>query len=418
MLLPVIVLVIYCFVPLFRRLEVTTAYEYLEARFSLAVRVLASAIFILFQLGRMGIVLLLPAIALSAVTGIDTYLCIGLMGLLATVYTVMGGIAAVIWTDVLQVFVLIGGALLCLVVTVADTGGLVAVIETAQAADKLHIFDWRWSTTDMVAWVLIVGFAFTNLVPYTTDQTVIQRYLTTRDEKQAAKSMWLNLAMTIPTGLLFYGLGTALWVYYMAHPAEQALLPEKVDQLVPWFVVTHLPAGVAGVVVAGIFAAAMSSLDSSMNSISAAVVNDFVVRLGGERHPQGLLLLARRLTCFLGFLGTGAAMVLATYEIRYLFDFFQKIMGLFGGGLAGVFLLAVFSRTVNAAGALAGLVTGSAATLVIVFFTATNFLLYAAVGTCTCVAVGYLVSCITGGETRNLAGLTLATLKDPVDAPR
>ncbi len=417
MLLPVIVLVIYCFVPLFRRLEVTTAYEYLEARFSLAVRVLSSAIFILFQLGRMGIVLLLPAIALSAVTGIDTYLCIGLMGLLATAYTAMGGIAAVIWTDVLQVFVLIGGALLCLVVTVADTGGLGAVIETAQAADKLHIFDWRWSTTDMVAWVLIVGFAFTNLVPYTTDQTVIQRYLTTRDEKQAAKSMWLNLAMTIPTGLLFYGLGTALWVYYMAHPAEQALLPEKVDQLVPWFVVTHLPAGVAGVVVAGIFAAAMSSLDSSMNSISAAVVNDFVVRLGDERHPQDLLLFARRLTCFLGFLGTGAAMVLATYEIRYLFDFFQKIMGLFGGGLAGVFLLAVFSRTVNAAGALAGLVTGSAATLVIVFFTATNFLLYAAVGTCTCVAVGYLVSCSTGGETRNLAGLTLATLKDPVDAP-
>jgi len=415
MLLPVIVLVIYCFVPLFRRLEVTTAYEYLEARFSLAVRLLSSAIFILFQLGRMGIVLLLPAIALSAVTGINTYLCIGLMGVLATAYTAMGGIAAVIWTDVLQVFVLIGGALLCLIVTVSDAGGVAAVIDTAQAAGKLHIFDWRWSTTDMVGWVLIVGFAFTNLVPYTTDQTVIQRYLTTRDEKQAAKSMWLNLAMTIPTGLLFYGLGTALWVYYMAHPAEQALLPEKVDQLVPWFVVTHLPAGVAGVVIAGIFAAAMSSLDSSMNSISAAVVNDFVVRLGGEKSERDLLTLARWLTCFLGIVGTGAAMVLATYEIRYLFDFFQKIMGLFGGGLAGVFLMAVFSRSVNAQGALAGLVAGSAATLLIVFFTATNFLLYAAVGACTCVAVGYLVSCSTGGETRNLAGLTFATLRDPAN---
>jgi Na+/proline symporter len=154
-----------------------------------------------------------------------------------------------------------------------------------------------------------------------------------------------------------------------------------------------------------------------MNSISAAVVNDFVVRLGGEKSERDLLTLARWLTCFLGIVGTGAAMVLATYEIRYLFDFFQKIMGLFGGGLAGVFLMAVFSRSVNAQGALAGLVAGSAATLLIVFFTATNFLLYAAVGACTCVAVGYLVSCSTGGETRNLAGLTFATLRDRADDP-
>lgn len=418
MLLPVIVLVIYCFVPLFRRLEVTTAYEYLEARFSLAVRMLSSAIFILFQVGRMGIVLLLPAIALSAVTGMDTHVCIGLMGVLATVYTAMGGIAAVIWTDVVQVFVLIGGAFVCLMVTVSDVGGWGSMIETAYAAGKFHIFDWRWSTTDMVGWVLIVGFAFTNLVPYTTDQTVIQRYLTTRDEKQAAKSMWLNLAMTVPTGLLFYGLGTALWVYYMAHPAEQALLPAKADQLVPWFVITHLPAGVAGVVIAGIFAAAMSSLDSSMNSVSAAVVNDFVGRLGKPGRKRDLLSLARWLTCILGVVGTGTAMVLATYEIRYLFDFFQKVMGLFGGGLAGVFLLAVFTQRANATGALVGLVAGSAATLAVVFFTATHFLLYAVVGACTCFGVGYLVSCITGGEVRNLAGLTLATLRDPSDERR
>ena len=412
MVLPIIAMVIFCFLPLFRRLNVTTAYEYLEARFSLSVRLFASSLFILFQLGRMGIVLLLPAIALSAVTGIDTYLCIALMGILATAYTTMGGISAVIWTDVLQVFVLIGGALLCLVVAISDAGGIGASIDLAQAAGKFDIFDWRWSSSDMVAWVLIVGFFFTNLVPYTTDQTVIQRYLTTSNEKQAARSLWLNLAITLPTGVLFFGLGTALFVYYTGNPELQAALPQKADQLVPWFVVTHLPAGVAGLVVAGIFAAAMSSLDSSMNSIATAIVNDFVGRFEGPGPKKDRLGLARRLTVLLGIIGTSAAMLLATYEIKYLFDFFQKIMGLFGGGLAGVFLLAVFTKKTHARGALIGLVLGGLSTIGVAFFTEINFLLYAAVGAVVCVCVGYGVSIATGGNQKGLAGLTHSTFKE------
>lgn len=190
------------------------------------------------------------------------------------------------------------------------------------------------------------------------------------------------------------------------------MLPAATDQLVPWFVVTHLPSGVAGVVVAGIFAAAMSSLDSSMNSISAAVVNDFVGRFSARGRQQDFLKLARRLTLVLGVIGTGAAMVLATYEIKYLFDFFQRVLGLFGGGLLGVFLLAVFTRRCNATGALVGLVSGASATIAVAFGTDINFLLYAAIGSLTCFVVGYLVSLMTGGQDRDLAGLTLATLRD------
>jgi len=309
---------------------------------------------------------------------------------------------------VLQVFVLLGGALLCLVITIHDAGGVGPLIETAQAAGKLQVFDWRWSTSEMVAWVLIVGFLFTNIVPYTTDQTVIQRYLTTRDEKQAAKGLWLNFAMTVPAGLLFFGLGTALFVYYTAHPVEHAFVPEKADQLVPWFVVTHLPAGVAGLVIAGVFAAAMSSLDSSMNSISTALLHDFVQRFQPEERRRDRLRLARMLTVLLGVVGTGTAMVLATYEIKYLFEFFQKVLGLFGGGLAGVFLLGVFTRRTNATGALTGLTVGGLATLGVAFFTSIHFLLYAAVGTLVCLVVGYLVGITTGGRDRDLSGLTLA----------
>lgn len=409
MLLPILVLVIICFLPLFRGLRITTAYEYLEARFSLAPRLLASALFVLFQLGRMGIVLLLPAIALSAVTGIDTYLCIALMGVLATIYTALGGISAVIWTDVLQVVVLIGGALLCLLVAINETGGLSSALEVARAADKFHMFDWRFSLTDMVAWVLIVGFAFTNLVPYTTDQTVIQRYLTTRDETEARRSLWLNFLITIPTGLLFFGLGTALFVYYQSRPDALATVPEKADQLVPWFVISALPSGIAGLIVAGIFAAAMSSLDSSMNSISTAIVNDFVDRLGRKDTSRNRLTLARTLTVILGLVGTGTAMVLATFEIRYMFDFFQKVIGLFGGSLAGVFILAAFTRRANTRGAVAGLLTGGALTLLVAFTTEVHFLLYAAIGTLGCVITGYLTSLLSTAPQKNLAGLTFAT---------
>ncbi|MCP4092708.1 MAG: sodium/solute symporter [Planctomycetes bacterium] len=419
MLLPVLIIVIYCFLPFFRRLHITTAYEYLQARFSRSIRLIASSLFILFQFGRMGIVLLLPAIALSAVTGMDTYLCIAMMGVLATIYTALGGISAVIWTDVLQVVVLIGGALLCLIVAISDAGGVQQSVEIAVDAHKFHMLDWQWNASDMVAWVLIVGFFFTNLVPYTTDQTVIQRYLTTRDEKAAANSLWLNLAVTIPTGLLFYGLGTALFAYYQLHPMEAALIPDKVDQLVPWFVVTHLPAGIAGLIVAGIFAAAMSSLDSSMNSITTSVVSDFIDPRGSTSasaanadSPQGQHLgLARKLTVLLGIIGTAAAMILATYEIKYLFDFFQKVVGLFGGGVAGVFILAVFTKRANATGAWAGLLAGGAATLYVAFFTEINFLLYAAIGSVLCVVVGYSVSLLSGGQRTELAGLTLWTRK-------
>lgn len=409
MLLPILVIVIFCYLPFFRRLRVTTAYEYLEARFSVLVRSCASGLFIVFQLARMGVVLLLPAIALAAVTGIDIYLCILTMGIFATLYTALGGISAVIWTDVVQVLVLVGGALLCLGSAVAGAGGPAATLEVATDAGRLFMLDWSLDATELTAWVLIVGFLFTNLVPYTTDQTVIQRYLTTKDEKSAARSLWLNLAITLPTGILFFGLGTALFSWYRAHPAERLLLPEKADQLVPAFVVDQLPAGVAGLVIAGVFAAAMSSLDSGMNSISTAVINDFVRRFGRSRDDRRHLKLARLLTVVLGTIGTLAAMAMAAWNIRYLFDFFQQILGLLGGSLSGVFMLAVFTRRTNAVGAVAGLLAGGAATLYAARQTEVNFLLYAAIGSLTCVLVGYLTSLLLRGPGRDLTGLTLHT---------
>ncbi|UUO07823.1 sodium:solute symporter [Blastopirellula sp. J2-11] len=401
-------LIVYFYLPLFRRLQVQTAYQYLERRFHLSVRLIASLIFIAFQVGRMGIVLLLPAVAIAAATGSNVLVAVILMGTLATIYTVLGGMEAVIWTDVVQVIVLIGGALLCLAVSIFEIGGPMQLYELASSADKLTIFTWSATPSEPSTWVLLVGFFFINLIAYTTDQTVVQRYLTTPDEKSAARSIWLNGLMTIPTGFLFLLLGTSLWGFYQLHP--EIASPGKADQVVPWFVMQQLPAGVAGLVIAAIFAAAMSSLDSSMNSIASAIVNDFWLRLAGPAKPSAEIRVARLLTLLIGILGTSMALVMAVLNITSLFDYFNLMLGMLGGGLSGIFLLAVFTTRANWIGALVGLAAGAAATAMVQFDSTLHVYLSGAAGTLTCALVGYVVSWILPQPQGDLQGLTIHTM--------
>ncbi|MEX1039950.1 MAG: sodium:solute symporter [Pirellulaceae bacterium] len=401
-------LIIFFYLPLFRRLKIQTAYEYLERRFHLAVRLVASAIFIIFQVGRMGVVLLLPAAAIAAATGINVLLAVVLMGILAMTYTVLGGIEAVIWTDVVQVVVLIGGAILCVGVATFAVGGPVEVYQVAAQADKLTLFDWSTDTSRASTWVLLVGLTFINLISYTTDQAVVQRYLATSDERAAARSIWLNGLMTIPTGFLFFALGTSLWVFYQVHSG--ALMPDNADQVVPWFIITQLPTGISGLVIAAIFAAAMSSLDSSMNAVASAFINDFWIRLRGRSQPEVELRLARLITLLIGIVGTGLALIIAVTGVTSLFDYFNLMLGMLGGGLAGVFLLAVFTTRAHWIGALSGLLVGSVATAVVHFHPALHVYLAGAAGTVTCFVVGYVVSWAVPLPSSDLTGLTIYTL--------
>ncbi|MFQ6130522.1 MAG: sodium/solute symporter [Armatimonadota bacterium] len=408
--------VVYLYLPFFRRLNVTTAYEYLERRFSVAVRLFGSSAFILYQLGRMGIVLCLPAIALSAATGISIYACILVMGVLCTVYTVLGGIEAVIWTDVLQVIVLMGGAILSVLIIAGGVqDGLAGIVAVGQAEAKFHTFDWTWDITTTAVWVVVVGNLLGNLVPYTTDQTVVQRYLTTRDEKQAARSIWTNAVLAIPASALFFGLGTALFAFYRARP--ELLNPAlKTDAIFPWFVAQQLPAGVSGLVIAGVFAASMSSLDSSMNSVSAAMVTDFYRRFSLMASEHSCLKLARWLTAILGVVATGAAILIAWYDMGSLWDLFIKVLGLFGGSLAGLFILGIFTRRARGHGALVGAVASAVVLFLVQRHTQIHFFLYAAVGIFTCVAVGYVVSMVLPGDGRSLEGLTIFTMQRRSDS--
>ncbi|UCC99589.1 MAG: sodium:solute symporter, partial [Phycisphaerales bacterium] len=402
-------IVVFFYLPFFRRLNISTAYEYLEKRFNVALRLLGGAAFCLMQLGRMGIVLFLPAVALATVTDFNVYTCILVMGVFCTIYTVMGGIEAVIWTDVIQVFVLMGGALLCVVVIAFKVdGGLVGIIDLGRQAEKFHAMNLTWDYTAAAVWVVVLGNLMTNLVPYSADQTVIQRYLTTPTEKQAARALWTNAALTVPAALTFFFLGTALYAFYKSQP--QNLNPTvNTDAILPWFVVRELPIGIAGVVLAAIFAAAMSSLDSSMNSMATVLVTDFYHRFNPGSTDRTRLLLARVMTVALGAFGTGCALLMATYPIKSLWDLFLALLGLLGGGLAGLFVLGIFTRRANSAGAIIGVIYSTIILYCVKRFTDVHFFLYAGIGIAACASAGYLASLLIPSS-KSLAGnLTIHT---------
>jgi len=403
-------LVIRYFLPFYRRFNLTTAYEYLELRFNRWIRWTGSIMYIFLQLGRLGIVLLLPSLALSVVTGIDVEICILSMGLLSIFYTVLGGIEAVIWTDVLQVIVLLGGALLSLIILYVHLD--IETIQTAIAEHgKTQIFDFSWSFWEPTFWVVIIGGLATNLIQYGSDQTVIQRYLTTSDEQNAAKSIRIGAWMALPSTLIFFSLGTLLFVYYQVEPSLLNPTLEKTDAVFPWFITSSLPQGISGLLIAAIFAASMSSLDSSMNSVATVLTTDFYRRSISDKEESFYLRLAKGFTVIIGVLGTGLALMMATWGISSLWDQFNMIVGLFAGGLGGVFLLGIFNAKANAKGALLGLLLSGLLQYYIKEFTALHLLMYAFTGLATSFLLGSFFSLLFKQENREAQHYTFQALK-------
>jgi SSS family transporter len=276
----VVPLITMVFIPYFRRLNISTSYEYLELRFNGAVRVICSIFFILFQIGRMAVVLLLPAIALNIVSGFNIYLCICLMGFLSLIYTMMGGIEAVVWTEALQVVVLLGAAI-AIIVSVCSgiPGGTSTLIVTAADAGKFSLGETFFDLRQPVIWTVLIATVFTNITTYGTDQTIVQRYFTTKTAQEAKKGVYTNAILTIPATLIFFFLGTSIWVYYKFNPMGLSMTVADQDAIMPWYFTSALPKGVLGLVIAGLFAAAMSTISSSMNASSMAFCMDIFKKI-------------------------------------------------------------------------------------------------------------------------------------------
>lgn len=385
-------LVILLFIPYYRQKKLNTPYEYLEIRFSSIIRLLGSCCFILYQIGRIGVILFLPSIALNLVTGVDIFLCIALMGGVSLIYTLMGGIEAVIWTDVVQVFVLMGGVSLSLILIIIDIeNGFSGIIEQAKIYGKFNAFDLTLSLKEPTVWVMLFGGFFINLTTYGTDHTMVQRYLVTPTQKEAQKSLWIGALLTIPATFIFFFMGTALFVFYQINPSALNNNFINNDAIFPWYIVSQLPGGVSGILIAAIFAAAMSSLSSSMNSGAASFSADVYDRYGFVWHKDPLKM-ARWTTLCIGMMGILFALFMATADIKSLWDQFNKILGLIFGSLGGVFMLGLLTKKANTKGVLIGIVVSFTIQLIISFQQSVHLLMYAATGMISCFISGYFGS--------------------------
>ena len=327
------------FIPLYRNHVQTTAYEYLESRFSLWARLYMGVAYVLLQIGRFAVVLYLTALALAALLGVDIKVLILALGALTIIYTLLGGFAAVIWTDVVQSVVLFLGGLLCLFLLIDNMEGGFA--QLSAVASREHKFDLGSMDFDLVTqgfWVIFIFGIVENLKNFSVDQNYVQRFLSAPSEHEAKKALWLGGLLYIPVSALFFMIGTALFVYYLNMQPDD--LPTKADQIFPYFIVHELPTGLVGIVIAGVLAAGMSTLDSSLNSSATVVTIDFYKRVFNTKADDAAQLrMIRMATAVIGVLATLAS--LAMMNAKTALDVWWQISAIFGGGMLGLFLSAL-----------------------------------------------------------------------------
>jgi SSS family solute:Na+ symporter len=352
------------FVPFYRKSGDVSAYHHLEHRFGGWARTYAVVCYLLTQIARMGTILYLLALALVPLLGWDIRVVILLMGALMIVYPLFGGTEAVIWVGVVQAVTLVLGALICLVFPIFGMPeGPGQVFRLAAEHDKFSLGSFGPSLTAPTFWVVLVYGLFINLQNFGIDQTYIQRYITARSDRDAARSVWMGALLYIPLSAVFFMIGTALFAFYTARPE---LLPaaldaaKKPDAVLPHFIGTQLPVGMAGLIVAAICAAA---LDSNLNCMATLSLCDVYRRYFRPQASEAeSMRVLRAATLFFGVLGTGTA--LAMIEVKNALDAWWQLAGIFSGGMLGLFLLGMLSR---AAGRTAG-ITGTAVGVAVILW--------------------------------------------------
>lgn len=412
---------IYYYLPFFCRLGITSAYEYLEKRFNLGVRLFGSAAFIVFMICRVAVVTLLPAIALNAVTGISIDACILICGILTMIYCSLGGLEAVIWSDFVQGIVLMGGAVAVLVLLIMKTGPDGAHFSTfwniADSSGKNTMWDFRFILSEPVFWVVAVQGLISNLSSYTSDQCVIQRYIATPDENATKRSLWFNGCMSVFAQVVFYGIGMALFAFYRSRPEAMDVTMPKGDSVLPIFMATEMPPWLAGLVIAAVFAATISTLSANLSSASTAIVTDYIKRFRPGISGKAQIRCGQISTYVIGFLGVFAALALSRMESSALFDNFNKYIAMLTAGLTGLFFMGVFMPRIKGVAAVLGLVANYLVCFSCDLLNCNVFglkfhpFLLGGLGLVACILVALLASFIIREKGRDLTGLTLKTLK-------
>lgn len=353
----------YFFLPFFRRGQITSAYEYLEERFGPYTRIYAAVAFTIAQITRISMILYLVALLVHEITGLDKYASILVGGVVTSFYTVLGGITAVVWTDFIQAFVLWLGAGVSLYYLIAHIpGGLGEIFSLGMAHHKFSLYDLdpvtktlepvQWSpdlTRATVTLFFLVGLG-NWLAEYSSNQNVVQRYVATRSMRETRQAMWICCLTSIPTWALFMFLGTSLYVFFQHFPTPEAMNMltgeggAKADQIFPYFIRMYLPQGLTGLVIAGVLAAAMSSLSSSINSVSAVTLTDIYKRhMKPHADDDHYVRVAKGISIALSVIMLAGATWLMASESKTLLDTSTIVTALTAGGLFGLYALGFFT---------------------------------------------------------------------------
>ena len=363
-------------VPLYRNVIGLSAYEYFEKRFGYLARVYGSLGFIFAHFSKMGSVLFLLALALSSMTGVDTLTIIWIIGIAIVFITLFGGMEAVIWLDVIQGFLLILGGIVAIAVILLKTdGGLGAIVDYAVEHDKIGFGPYNFDFVNLTFWVMTINGIFYAIQKYGADQTIVQRYLTAKSDKDAIKAAVLGIGITVPVWIAFMFIGTALFSFYGLHP--EAGLPEgiKADAVFPHFITTQLPPGLIGLILSALIAAAISSLDADLNCLAAVGVDDYYKRLYPKSSGAQQLRMGKILVMVAGL----ASILIASFyvyagESDGILSTVFMLYAIFSGGIAGMLLLGLFVNRANKKGLSIGIVA-------CILFTGYALLTSTAVGT-------------------------------------
>ena len=346
------------FVPFYRNQGSVSAYSFLEERFGTWARLYASACYLLTQIARMGSILFLLALPMNLLMGWNIQLVIIFTSIAIIVYSMLGGIKAVIWTEAIQGFILIGGALICLVVLLFSMPeGPTQTFEMAISDHKFDLGSFSADLSTSTFWVCLIYGIFTNLQNYGIDQNYVQRYHTAKNEKEAKFSALFGGYLFIPVSAIFFLIGTALYTYYQVYPE---LLPAegiKADYVFPLFIVNQLPTGLTGLLIASIFAAGMSTVATSVTSSSTIVLTDYYQRIRKQTSDRERLWVLKVASFVIGVLGILIA--LALVNVDSILDAWWKLSSIFSGGMLGLFLLGYLAKKAKNIDAAIGVICGA-----------------------------------------------------------
>ena len=334
-------------VPMFRRVIKLSAYEYFERRFGVFARMYSSVSFAFTHFSKMGTVFFLLALALSKMVGMDTVTLIWILGVVVIFITLVGGMEAIVWLDVIQgILLVVGGVVSLIIILFTTEGGPTAIWNVAMENGRIGFGPFDWDFVNLTFIVMVLNGIFYAIQKYGTDQTIVQRYLTAKSDREAIKAALIGVLLSVPVWAMFMFIGTALFSYYKisGDPLPAGIKP---DAVFAYFIMTKLPVGIVGLVISALIAAAISTLNADLNCLSAICVEDYYSRLRPKSTEKLKMIMSKIFIIVAGIGAIAIALVYVKVGTKGVLETIFTLYAIFSGGIAGMFLLGIFTKRAN-----------------------------------------------------------------------